>query len=107
MINPVDLDENLVHDIVANKLKVWVSNPVRHVLFLAGEVVVHDNHLVAHEHEPVHQVGSHESCASCHKHALLVLRGKLAHGRVPRGQTLPFSQHIRVGDIAKVKLYAD
>lgn len=41
--------------------EVWMANPVNDIHLRAGEVVVDTDNIVTHEHQAVHQMGSHKA----------------------------------------------
>ena len=50
--------------IVADQLKAGMADPLGDVGLAAGEVVVEADHLLAGLHQPIHQVGAHETGAT-------------------------------------------
>lgn len=72
VVDLVDFDEDGIDDVVAYELEVGVADPVREVGFGAGEEVVERDHVVAHEHEAVDEVGADESCAAGDEDAAFV-----------------------------------
>lgn len=60
VVDPVDLEENWLDDIVAEQLEPRVPEVVRDVLLPAREEIVDNDHAVALLQEPVHEVAADE-----------------------------------------------
>ena len=65
VINLVDFDVERLHDIVVDKLKIFVRQPVLNVSFSSSEEIVDDDQLVALDHKLVDKMGAYESGTSC------------------------------------------
>ena len=49
MVDLVDLEEEGLHDVVADELEAGVAEVVHHILLLTSEVVRHDHAVVARD----------------------------------------------------------
>ena len=67
MPDAVHLQADRIGHVVADQLKAWMADPLADVLLAAGEVVVEADHLLAGLHQPVHQVGAHETGTAGHQ----------------------------------------
>ena len=56
MVDLVDLEQDLLHDVVPDELKVWLADQVGDVVFRAREKIVEANHVVAAFHQERAQV---------------------------------------------------
>ena len=66
MINLIDFDVERLHDIVVDKLEIFVRQPVLDVPLSPREEIVDNDEFMALDHELVDKVGTYESSASCH-----------------------------------------
>ena len=66
MVNLVHLQQQRLHDVVADELEARIAEVVLHILLAAREEIVHHDHAVAALHQPVHQVAAHEPGAARH-----------------------------------------
>jgi hypothetical protein len=82
----VTLDHEWFDDIVSNRLKVGMADPVGDARLGTGEKVVEHGDLMTEEHEAVNQMGADKACATCDKDALTARLGeKLDWGETAEG----------------------
>ena len=81
VVDLVDLDQERLGDVVPDHLKVGVPDPMRDGRFRAGKVVVEHGDVVAHEHEPVDEVGADKACAAGDEDAFAVVWSEQFDGR--------------------------
>lgn len=60
MVDLVNFQEQRFHDVVSDKLEVWVSEVVHDVLFPSREEVIDDDYAVSSSYQTVHEVGPDE-----------------------------------------------
>lgn len=70
MVDLVDLDQDAIHNVMADELKVRVAQPHADVGLGAGVVVVDANNVMAREHEPVDEVRADKAGAAGDQDAL-------------------------------------
>uniref|UniRef100_A0A0A9DQA8 Uncharacterized protein n=1 Tax=Arundo donax TaxID=35708 RepID=A0A0A9DQA8_ARUDO len=69
VVDPVDLEEDGLNDVVAEQLEPGVPEGVRDVLLPPGEEVVDHDHAIPLLQEPVHEVAAHEPGPTRHDDA--------------------------------------
>ena len=80
----ITLNHKRFDDIVADQLKVGVSNPVADGRLRTREKIVNDGDFVPQEHETVHKMGTDEAGASCYQNAFPRRWGEKSHRRESR-----------------------
>lgn len=82
MVDLIDFDEERRDDVVMDQFEVLVADPVLDVALVAGEEVVHRDHLVALQHQSVHKMTADEAGSTGHENSLQIFVRQVLHFRV-------------------------
>ena len=66
MVDLVDLQEQGLHNVMADELEPMVTKVMLHILFPPSEQIIHHNDMVTSSHELVHKMAANEPRTSCH-----------------------------------------
>ncbi len=65
MVNLIYLQQNGLRDVMSDKRKVGMMQPMLYVCFPPGEEVIEDDDFVTVGHESIDEVGAYEAGSSC------------------------------------------
>ncbi|CAH9120914.1 unnamed protein product [Cuscuta epithymum] len=65
VVDLINLEQNGLHNIMANELKPGISEMVHHVLLPPGEEIINDDHVVTSLNQLIDQMAAHESSSAC------------------------------------------